>query len=90
MIGNTWEWTQVWFQPSQTADSAKACCSPKNPRGPLVGTNDPAAAIPQRILKGGCFLCAPSYCQRYRPAAWHAESIETSTCHIGFRCVVRP
>lgn len=90
MTGNTWEWTQDWFQPGHAADAAKACCIPKNPRGPLAGTIDPAAPVPQKVLKGGSFLCAPNYCQRYRPAARHAESIDTSTCHIGFRCVVRP
>lgn len=110
MIGNTWEWTQDWFQPGFCADAGdagdaggagntggagnmggagKACCVPRNPRGPAAGTLDPAAPIRQRVLKGGSFLCAPSYCQRYRPAARHAESVDTSTCHIGFRCVIR-
>jgi Sulfatase-modifying factor enzyme 1 len=41
------------------------------------------------VLKGGSHLCAPNYCRRYRPAARHAEPIDTSTSHVGFRCVVR-
>ena len=56
---------------------------------PAVGTFDCAAPIPQKVLKGGSFLCSPEYCARYRPAARHAEAIDTSTCHVGFRCVVR-
>lgn len=54
---------------------------------------DPASqhgAIPRKVVKGGSFLCAPNYCQRYRPAARLAQGIDTSTCHMGFRCVVRP
>ncbi|HEV7284579.1 MAG TPA: SUMF1/EgtB/PvdO family nonheme iron enzyme, partial [Kaistia sp.] len=38
---------------------------------------------------GGSHLCAPNYCRRYRPAARHAEAIDTSTSHVGFRCVRR-
>jgi formylglycine-generating enzyme required for sulfatase activity len=41
------------------------------------------------VIKGGSHLCAPNYCLRYRPAARQAETIDTSTSHIGFRCVVR-
>jgi sulfatase modifying factor 1 len=41
------------------------------------------------VLKGGSHLCAPNYCQRYRPAARYAQPIDTSTSHVGFRCVVR-
>jgi formylglycine-generating enzyme required for sulfatase activity len=41
------------------------------------------------MLKGGSHLCAPNYCRRYRPAARHAEPIDTSASHVGFRCIVR-
>jgi sulfatase modifying factor 1 len=46
--------------------------------------------IPRKVTKGGSFLCAPNYCHRYRPAARMAQPVDTSTCHLGFRCVVRP
>ena len=49
----------------------------------------PEIRIPRKVLKGGSHLCAPNYCRRYRPAARHAEPIDTSTSHVGFRCVVR-
>jgi formylglycine-generating enzyme len=55
-------------------------------------TADPYPApgdIPRKVTKGGSFLCAPSYCRRYRPAARMAQPVDTSTCHLGFRCVVR-
>ena len=50
----------------------------------------PADGIPRRVIKGGSHLCAPSYCLRYRPAARQGEPIDTSTSHLGFRCVIRP
>jgi formylglycine-generating enzyme required for sulfatase activity len=86
MIGNVWEWTTDWW--STTALCEEGCCAVKDPRAMSVDPRDPCA-IPRKVLKGGSHLCAPSYCQRYRPAARHAHPIDTSTSHIGFRCVVR-
>ena len=93
MIGNVWEWTSDWYSPRHEADAQKACCIPENPRG---GREDesfdpclPQISIPRKVLKGGSHLCAPNYCRRYRPAARHAESVDTSTSHVGFRCVIR-
>jgi formylglycine-generating enzyme len=93
MIGNVWEWTNDWYAPKHQADALKACCIPENPRGGSeAGSLDqrqPNIKIPRKVLKGGSHLCAPNYCRRYRPAARHAQPVDTSTSHIGFRCVVR-
>jgi formylglycine-generating enzyme required for sulfatase activity len=94
MIGNVWEWTSDFWTERHPADAAKPCCIPHNPRVlRAAGTADPCQPevdIPRKVLKGGSHLCAPNYCQRYRPAARHPEPVDTSTGHVGFRCVIRP
>jgi len=90
MIGNTWEWTDDWFRASHPAASDKPCCVPVNPRGgPKSDSHDRCGGppIPRKVVKGGSHLCAPNYCRRYRPAARHPQPIDSSTSHIGFRCV---
>ena len=93
MIGNVWEWTTDWYVPRHPAEVMKACCVPRNPRGPKVDDSDdpcqPEIRIPRKVIKGGSHLCAPNYCLRFRPAARQGEAIDTSTTHIGFRCVLR-
>ena len=92
MCGNVWEWTTDWFAARQApAAEAPSCCG--GGRGAtLEGSYDPAQPairIPRKVVKGGSFLCAPSYCRRYRPAARHAQMIDSGMSHIGFRCVAR-
>jgi len=92
MIGNVWEWTCDWFATPVSKPSG-SCCVPANPRGAREEQSydpaTPAIRIGRKVLKGGSHLCAPNYCQRYRPAARYAQPIDTSTCHVGFRCIRR-
>jgi formylglycine-generating enzyme required for sulfatase activity len=46
--------------------------------------------IPRKVIKGGSFLCADTYCLRYRPAARRPHMVDTGMSHIGFRCVAQP
>ena len=80
MIGNVWEWTTTEFSAHHRGKPPQqnSCCPP--PANP-----DPSVS---QTLKGGSHLCAPEYCHRYRPAARSPQSQDSSTTHIGFRCVV--
>ena len=78
-IGNVWEWTNDfwssrWHIPEN--DSTRI-----NPTGP-------SKVVGNKVLKGGSFLCHDSYCYRYRNSARTFNSPNTSTSHIGFRCVI--
>ena len=68
---------------------SEGCCAEAERQRSIDPTSQ-HGAIPRKVVKGGSFLCAPNYCQRYRPAARLAQGIDTSTCHMGFRCLVRP
>jgi sulfatase modifying factor 1 len=85
MTGNVWEWTTDWY--SAGVEETSPCCG-GDPRAASVDPNDPME-IPRKVMKGGSHLCAPNYCRRYRPAARMAQAVDTSTSHLGFRCLVR-
>jgi formylglycine-generating enzyme required for sulfatase activity len=91
MAGNVWEWTSDWYSARHSAAVEDSCCAPVDPRGAEESASfDPAQPqfqIPRKVIKGGSFLCADSYCRRYRPAARRPQMIDTGMSHIGFRCV---
>lgn len=79
MIANVWEWTVDDWGAAKRKPSRPCCTAPKHD----------SERFSTKVLKGGSHLCAPNYCQRYRPAARYPETVDTSTSHIGFRCIIR-
>lgn len=74
MAGNVWEWCADWWSPTFHVDGPRT-----DPLGPRQGT--------ARVMRGGSYLCHASYCNRYRVAARSNNTPDSSTGHIGFRCV---
>lgn len=78
-VGNVWEWTNdFWSARWHIPESVE---TRRNPAGPHKESGN-------RVLKGGSFMCHDSYCYRYRNSARTFNSPNTSTSHIGFRCIL--
>ena len=78
-VGNVWEWTNDFWSARWHIPNTEE--TRKNPTGPEKVAGN-------RVLKGGSFMCHDSYCFRYRNSARTYNSPNTSTSHIGFRCVL--
>lgn len=78
MSGNMWEWCQDWYRADYYHSSPR-----DNPTGPDTGEGPQ----PERVRRGGSFLCADGYCRRYLPAARDKNPDDSGASHTGFRCV---
>lgn len=83
MVGNVWEMTSDLYAPGHDPEQTD------NPRGPSENSAyDPYnPGFVSRTMKGGSYLCAPNYCQRYRPTSRQGRDPSLGTSNVGFRLV---
>lgn len=85
MAGNVWEWCSDWYDAGYYRSLTGGTTA--DPAGPAQSNDPMQPTIPVRVIRGGSFMCNPSYCKGYRVTSRMMSSEDSGLQNLGFRCV---